>query len=104
MVLVLIICSAGVIEELIKKHRQIDAVQFIQAFGLSEAFPPAPLLKAYVDEIKGSLNNKGDAGATPSVVCSFYLLFDTLMIFQHMLVISSAGFINSTLLALGIHC
>ncbi|KAF6997628.1 hypothetical protein CFC21_013839 [Triticum aestivum] len=57
----------GVIEELIKKHRQIDAVQFIQAFGLSEAFPPAPLLKAYVDEIKGSLNNKGDAGATPSV-------------------------------------
>ncbi|KAE8783268.1 FRIGIDA-like protein 3 [Hordeum vulgare] len=56
----------GVIEELIKKHRQIDAVQFIQAFGLSEAFPPAPLLKAYVDDLKVSLNNKGDAGATPS--------------------------------------
>lgn len=77
MILVLIICSAGVIEELIKKHRQIDAVQFIQAFGLSEAFPPAPLLKAYVDEIKGSLNNKGDAGATPSSVCYLYFLFDT---------------------------
>ncbi|CAM0953816.1 unnamed protein product [Alopecurus aequalis] len=56
----------GIIEELIKKHRQIDAVQFIQAFGLSESFPPAPLLKAYVDEIKDSVNNNKDANATPS--------------------------------------
>lgn len=56
----------GIIEELIKKHRQIDAVQFIQAFGLSESFPPAPLLKAYVDELKDSLNNNKDPNVTPS--------------------------------------
>jgi len=56
----------GIIEELIKKHRQIDAVQFIQAFGLSESFPPAPLLKAYVDELKDSLANNKDANVTPS--------------------------------------
>jgi hypothetical protein len=65
---------------LIKKHRQIDAVQFIQAFGLSESFPPAPLLKAYVDELKGSLNNNKDGSATPSTVCSLYIPFDMLMI------------------------
>lgn len=56
----------GIIEELIKRHRQIDAVQFIQAFGLSENFPPAPLLKTYVDELKDSINNNGDANATSS--------------------------------------
>ncbi|KAM0854232.1 hypothetical protein ACQ4PT_050558 [Festuca glaucescens] len=56
----------GIIEELVKKHRQIDAVQFIQAFGLSESFPPAPLLKAYVDELKDSLKSNKDANVTPS--------------------------------------
>ncbi|XP_062189507.1 FRIGIDA-like protein 3 [Phragmites australis] len=54
----------GIIEELVKRHRQIDAVHFIQAFGLSETFPPAPLLKTYVEELKDSLENNGDANAT----------------------------------------
>ncbi|KAJ1291708.1 hypothetical protein BS78_02G336500 [Paspalum vaginatum] len=56
----------GIIEELVKRHRQIDAVHFVQAFGLSETFPPASLLKAYVEELKDSFENNGDATA-PSV-------------------------------------
>ncbi|KAF8664315.1 hypothetical protein HU200_054865 [Digitaria exilis] len=54
----------GIIEELVNRHRQIDAVHFIQAFGLSETFPPVPLLKTYVDELKDSFDNNGDATAT----------------------------------------
>ncbi|RLM84564.1 FRIGIDA-like protein 3 [Panicum miliaceum] len=56
----------GIIEELVNRHRQIDAVHFIQAFGLSETFPPAPLLKTYVDELKDTFDNNGDASATSS--------------------------------------
>ncbi|KAF0907116.1 hypothetical protein E2562_015656 [Oryza meyeriana var. granulata] len=52
-----------IIKELVNRHRQIDAVQFIHAFGLSESFPPAPLLKAYVEELKDSPGNNGDANA-----------------------------------------
>lgn len=54
----------GIIEELVKRHRQIDAVHFVQAFGLSETFPPAPLLKTYVEELKDTIENNGDATAT----------------------------------------
>ncbi|CAN6168656.1 unnamed protein product [Urochloa humidicola] len=56
----------GIIEELVNRHRQIDAVHFIQAFGLSETFPPAPLLKTYVDELKDTFDNNGDGTATSS--------------------------------------
>ncbi|XP_006657905.1 FRIGIDA-like protein 3 [Oryza brachyantha] len=52
-----------IITDLVNRHRQIDAVQFIHVFGLSESFPPAPLLKAYVEELKDSLGNNGDANA-----------------------------------------
>ncbi|TVU38130.1 hypothetical protein EJB05_11484 [Eragrostis curvula] len=56
----------GIIEELVKRHRQIDAIHFIQAFGLSETFPPAPLLKTYVEELKDSLENNLDANSSLS--------------------------------------
>ncbi|KAL6657667.1 hypothetical protein ACP70R_005447 [Stipagrostis hirtigluma subsp. patula] len=56
----------GIIEELVKRHRQIDAVHFIQAFGLSTSFPPAPLLKTYVEELKDSFENNGEASTTLS--------------------------------------
>jgi hypothetical protein len=59
----------GIIEELVKRHRQIDAVHFVQAFGLSETFPPAPLLKTYVEELKDTIENNGDATATSLMVC-----------------------------------
>lgn len=59
----------GIIEELVKRHRQIDAVHFVQAFGLSETFPPAPLLKTYVEELKDTIENNGDATATSLKVC-----------------------------------
>lgn len=54
----------GIIEELVKRHRQIDAVHFVQAFGLSETFPPASLLKTYVEELKDSFENNVDVTAT----------------------------------------
>jgi hypothetical protein len=65
----------GIIEELVKRHRQIDAVHFVQAFGLSEAFPPAPLLKTYVEELKDTIENNVDATATSLKVCLFYPFF-----------------------------
>jgi len=61
---------------LVNRHRQIDAVHFIQAFGLSETFPPAPLLKTYVDELKDTFDNNGDASATSSKVCFIILRLD----------------------------
>ncbi|WVZ66557.1 hypothetical protein U9M48_015760 [Paspalum notatum var. saurae] len=51
----------GIIEELVKRHKQIDAVHFVQAFGLSETFPPACI---YVEELKDSFENNGDPTAT----------------------------------------
>jgi hypothetical protein len=57
---------------LVNRHRQIDAVQFIHAFGLSESFPPAPLLKTYVEELKDSLGNNGDGNAASLKVWSFH--------------------------------
>ncbi|GJN11154.1 hypothetical protein PR202_ga29326 [Eleusine coracana subsp. coracana] len=56
----------GIIEELVKRHRQIDAVHFIQAFGLSETFPPVPLLKTYIEELKDSLEYNLDPNVSLS--------------------------------------
>ena len=58
---------------MVNRHRQIDAVHFIQAFGLSETFPPASLLKTYVDELKDTFDNNGDASATSPKVCFIIL-------------------------------
>ncbi|GJN32946.1 hypothetical protein PR202_gb21493 [Eleusine coracana subsp. coracana] len=56
----------SIIEELVKRHRQIDAVHFIQAFGLSETFPPVPLLKTYIEELKDSLEYNLDPNVSLS--------------------------------------
>ncbi|PWZ36665.1 hypothetical protein Zm00014a_043220 [Zea mays] len=57
----------GIIEELIKRHKQIDAVHFIQAF---RAIPPSPLLKTYIEEFKDTIENNGDA--TVNCLFSFF--------------------------------
>lgn len=49
----------GVIEALIKNGRQVDAVHFIQAFQLSESFPPVPLLKTYLKDLRRNSQGRG---------------------------------------------
>ncbi|CAN6459958.1 unnamed protein product [Victoria cruziana] len=49
----------GVIESLISSGRQIDAVNFIYAFKLTETFPPVPLLKTYLKDVRRASQGKG---------------------------------------------
>ncbi|XP_042517609.1 FRIGIDA-like protein 4a [Macadamia integrifolia] len=59
---------AEMIEELISKKQQVDAVHFTYEVGLTDKFPPVPLLKAYLKDsrkaansIMGDRNNSGRA-------------------------------------------
>ncbi|KAL5753081.1 hypothetical protein ACOSP7_023252 [Xanthoceras sorbifolium] len=49
----------GVVESLINSGKQIDAVRFIHAFQLTESFPPVPLLKTYLKELRRNSQGKG---------------------------------------------
>ncbi|XP_021735071.1 FRIGIDA-like protein 3 [Chenopodium quinoa] len=51
----------GLVDTLISNGRQIDAVHFIHAFKLSEAFPPVPLLRAYLKELRRNSQGNGSA-------------------------------------------
>ncbi|KAI3875965.1 hypothetical protein MKX03_026201 [Papaver bracteatum] len=42
----------GVIDALISAGKQIDAVHFVQAFKLTENYPPVPLLKTYLKYLR----------------------------------------------------
>lgn len=53
----------GVIEELIKSGRHIDAVNLTFAFELTEKFHPVPLLKSYLKEARKVLNSKVGSAA-----------------------------------------
>ncbi|KAF5188917.1 Frigida-like protein [Thalictrum thalictroides] len=55
----------GVIETLINMGKQTDAVHFVQAFKLSENFPPVPLLKTYLKDLRRNSQGKG-ANAGPA--------------------------------------
>lgn len=48
---------AGVVADLVNRGRQIDAVHFAHAFQLMESFPPVPLLKAYLEDLKNAEKN-----------------------------------------------
>lgn len=43
---------AEMIEELISKGQQLDAVHFTYEVGLVDKFPPVPLLKAFLKDAK----------------------------------------------------
>ena len=62
---------AGVVELLINSGRQIDAVRFIHAFQLTESFPPVPLLKTYLKDLRRNSQGKGgnSGGAAGAQVC-----------------------------------
>lgn len=47
----LLLC-ADMIEELISRGQQLDAVHFIYEVGLVHMFPPVPLLKAFLRDAK----------------------------------------------------
>ena len=70
------------IEELISKGQQLDAVHFTYEVGLVDKFPPVPLLKAFLRDAKKAAtsiledpNNAGRAAVYP------YLLIDNLFLF-----------------------
>ena len=73
------------IEELISKGQQLDAVHFTYEVGLVDKFPPVPLLKAFLRDAKKAAtsiledpNNAGRAAVYPYllilIIC-FTLLF-----------------------------
>jgi hypothetical protein len=43
---------ADIIEELVTKGQQLDAVNFAYEAGLLEKFSPVPLLKSYLEDSK----------------------------------------------------
>ncbi|KAM5576705.1 hypothetical protein ABKV19_007519 [Rosa sericea] len=54
-----------VVESMIRIGKQIDAVHFIHAFQLTESFPPVPLLKTYLKELRR--NSQGDSNGDAQV-------------------------------------
>ncbi|GAV58772.1 Frigida domain-containing protein [Cephalotus follicularis] len=58
----------GVVGSLVNNGKQIDAVHFIHAFQLAEIFPPVPLLKTYLKELRRNSQGKGEnSGAAAGV-------------------------------------
>ncbi|XP_062101873.1 FRIGIDA-like protein 3 [Humulus lupulus] len=50
----------GLIELLVNSGKQINAVHFIHAFQLTESFPPVPLLKTYLKDLRRNSQGKGE--------------------------------------------
>ncbi|ONK74324.1 uncharacterized protein A4U43_C03F5070 [Asparagus officinalis] len=64
---------ADMIQELISKGHQLDAINFVYEAGLQDKFPPVPLLKSFLKESKKAStpvsedrNNSGQATSNPS--------------------------------------
>ncbi|KQK20678.1 FRIGIDA-like protein 4a [Brachypodium distachyon] len=55
-----------IIEELIAKRQQLDAVNFAYEAGLQEKFPPVPLLKSYLEDSKKTSCTVSDNLSTSS--------------------------------------
>lgn len=74
----LLLLLADMIEELISKGQQVDAVHFTYEVGLVDKFPPVPLLKAYlIDSKKAATSLMEDPNNGKAAVCvlSYFLLF-----------------------------
>jgi hypothetical protein len=57
---------ADIIEELIAKRQQLDAVNFSYEAGLQEKFPPVPLLKSYLEDSKRTSSTNSEDSSTSS--------------------------------------
>lgn len=69
-----ILFRTDLIQKLISKGKQLDAVNFAYAFEIVDKFPPVPLLKAYLKEAKKiaqEVRRKGN-NSTQSLVCNLY--------------------------------
>ena len=62
---------AAVVEELVKSGRQVDAVNFIHAFELTESFPPVHLLKTHLKDLRRNSQGKPGGGAAGAQVVIF---------------------------------
>lgn len=51
--------DADVIELLISSGKQVNAVRLIHAFELTRSFPPVPLLKTYLKDLRRNSQGKG---------------------------------------------
>lgn len=68
---------AELIEELISRGQQVDAVHFTYEVGLIDRFPPVPLLKAFLKDAKKAAtailedpNNSGRAAVSSNFYAS----------------------------------
>ncbi|XP_062188098.1 FRIGIDA-like protein 4b isoform X2 [Phragmites australis] len=57
---------ADIIEELIAKRQQLDAVNFAYEAGLQEKFAPVPLLKSYLEDSKKASSTASDTSSASS--------------------------------------
>jgi hypothetical protein len=72
---------SDIIEELIAKRQQLDAVNFAYEAGLQEKFPPVPLLKSYLEDSKktsstiadDSSASNGQSGVCIITILKFFL-------------------------------
>ena len=65
---------AAFVEELVRSGRQVDAVNFIHAFELTESFPPVPLLKTHLKDLRRNSQGKPGGGAAGAHVAIFLAL------------------------------
>ena len=62
------------IEELISRGQQLDAVHFTYEVGLVDKFPPVPLLKAYLKDARKAAASIMDDPNNPGRAAVFLLL------------------------------
>lgn len=72
---------ADMIEELIGRGQQVDAVHFTYEVGLANKFPPVPLLRAFLKDAKKAAtslmedpNNSGRAAVRFHLISNWYSL------------------------------
>lgn len=63
--------SSDIIDELVKNGKEIEAVYFAYEAGLTEQFPPIPLLKTHLSNSRKIANNISKKGkySMSAVVC-----------------------------------
>ena len=68
---IIVLLSADIIEELISKGQQLDAINFAYEAALQDKFPPVPLLKSFLkDSKKGTSSSSEDRNSSgQAVVC-----------------------------------
>jgi hypothetical protein len=70
---------SDMIEELISKGQQLDAVHFTFEVGLVDKFPPVPLLKSFLKDAKkvatSILEDPNNAGRAAVIFSLFHLLY-----------------------------